>query len=127
MPDERNTSPSPGNDTEILVEDGILPRFGVITFEAVDSDEFRSLKGGSAVRVYLVLSLFADRAMACHPTQRTIAEMAGLRRQTVNAAIKELSDVGLLRREAFTRDGREMMRYTLTRPMSKRRAGHGGG
>jgi predicted transcriptional regulator len=105
--------------TEILVEDGILPRFGVVTWDAIDSEEFRALSG-SAVRVYMVLVLFAGKEMDAYPKQATIAAITGLARETVNRAIGELSQVDLLRRHMVQKRGVQIMCYTLVRPPSKR-------
>lgn len=114
-----NTSPPDGN-SEVLVEDGMLPRFGIVTWDAVDSDEFRSLRGAS-VRVYLALALFADKAQQSHPKQATIGAMTGLNRETVNRSIGELYRQGLLDRDVIRRGRVEMVRYTLIRPPSKRK------
>ena len=107
------------SNTEILVEDGILPRFGIVTWDAIDSDEFRALKGGAGPRVYMVLALFADKGMASHPKQATIAHVTGLSRQMVNRAVGQLCAAGLLKRELVHRGHFSFIKYTLIRPQSK--------
>ena len=114
MPTDNSTP-----DRTQLVEDGILPRFGVITWLAVDSDEFRALRGAS-VRVYMALVLFADAGGSSYPRQRTISDIVGMTRTTVNHAITELCDAGLLKREAIQQGRIEMVKYTIIKPPSKR-------
>src|SRR6516162_5593135 len=60
------------------------------------SESFKQL-GGSAIKVYLTIGLYADFGSDwAYPSIRTIARQAGLSRQTVLAAIAELSTAGLL-------------------------------
>jgi hypothetical protein len=53
--------------------------------------------GGSAIKVYLVIGLHSDFGTDwAYPSIRTIARQAGLSRQTVLAAVDELTRMGLL-------------------------------
>ena len=67
-----------------------------VEHDLLRSEQFKDL-GGSAIKVYLVIGLYADFGTGwAYPSIRTIARQAGLSRQTVLAAVAELSRVGLL-------------------------------
>src|SRR5512135_2343355 len=67
-----------------------------VEHDLLRSDAFKAL-GGSAIKVYLVIGLFSDFGSDwAYPSVRTIARQAGLSRQTVIAAIDELTRAGLL-------------------------------
>ena len=70
--------------------------FFKVEHDLLRSDSFKTL-GGSAIKVYLVIGLYADFGTGwAYPSIRTIAKQAGLSRQTVLAAIAELTGGGLL-------------------------------
>ena len=70
--------------------------FFKVEHDLLRSDSFKTL-GGSAIKVYLVIGLYADFGTGwAYPSIRTIAKQAGLSRQTVLAAIEELAKGGLL-------------------------------
>src|SRR5271167_3443281 len=72
------------------------PYFFRVEHDLLRSESFKTL-GGSAIKVYLVIGLYADFGTGwAYPSIRTIARQAGLSRQTVLAAIEELTRVGLL-------------------------------
>src|SRR3954469_1423284 len=74
----------------------MAPYFFRVEHDLLRSESFKDL-GGSAIKVYLVIGLYADFGSDwAYPSIRTIAKQAGLSRQTVLAAIAELSRVGLL-------------------------------
>src|SRR3954463_12838751 len=67
-----------------------------VEHDLLRSESFKTL-GGSAIKVYLVLGLYADFGTGwAYPSIRTIARQAGLSRQTVLAAIEDLARLGLL-------------------------------
>jgi hypothetical protein len=67
-----------------------------VEHDLLRSESFKAL-GGSAIKVYLVIGLYADFGTGwAYPSIRTIAKQAGLSRQTVLAAIVELTRAGLL-------------------------------
>src|SRR3954453_6238682 len=67
-----------------------------VEHDLLRSDAFKTL-GGSAIKVYLVIGLYSDFGTDwAYPSIRTIAAQSGLSRQTVIAAIEELTRVGLL-------------------------------
>ena len=67
-----------------------------VEHDLLRSESFKTL-GGSAIKVYLVIGLYADFGTGwAYPSIRTIAKQAGLSRQTVLAAIEELTRAGLL-------------------------------
>src|SRR5437763_2014799 len=67
-----------------------------VEHDLLRSEAFQTL-GGSAIKVYLVIGLYADFGTGwAYPSIRTIAKQAGLSRQTVLAAIEELTKAGLL-------------------------------
>ena len=72
------------------------PFFFRVEHDLLRSESFKAL-GGSAIKVYLVIGLYADFGTGwAYPGIRTIASQAGLSRQTVLAAIGELTQQGLL-------------------------------
>lgn len=67
-----------------------------VEHDLLRSESFKTL-GGSAIKVYLTVGLYADFGTGwAYPSIRTIAKQAGLSRQTVLAAIEELTRNGLL-------------------------------
>ncbi len=67
-----------------------------VEHDLLRSEAFKTL-GGSAIKVYLVIGLYSDFGTDwAYPSIRTIARQAGLSRQTVLAAIEQLSRMGLL-------------------------------
>jgi hypothetical protein len=74
----------------------MAPYFFRVEHDLLRSESFKTL-GGSAIKVYLVIGLYSDFGTDwAYPSIRTIARQAGLSRQTVLAAIAELSRGGLL-------------------------------
>src|SRR3954447_21125688 len=74
----------------------MAPYFFRVEHDLLRSESFKDL-GGSAIKVYLVIGLYADFGSDwAYPSIRTIAKQAGLSRQTVLAAIAELTKAGLL-------------------------------
>lgn len=72
------------------------PLFFRVEHGLLRSEAFQEL-GGSAIKVYLVIGLYSDFGTGwAYPSIRTIARQAGLSRQTVLAAIEELTNRGLL-------------------------------
>jgi hypothetical protein len=72
------------------------PYFFRVEHDLLRSEAFRSL-GGSAIKVYLVIGLHSDFGSDwAYPSIRTIARQAGLSRQTVLAAVDDLTRLGLL-------------------------------
>jgi hypothetical protein len=67
-----------------------------VEHDLLRSEAFKTL-GGSAIKVYLVIGLYSDFGTDwAYPSIRTIASQAGLSRQTVLAAIGQLTQMGLL-------------------------------
>ena len=67
-----------------------------VEHDLLRSEQFKDL-GGSAIKVYLVIGLYADFGTGwAYPSIRTIAQQAGLSRQTVLVAVADLARVGLL-------------------------------
>lgn len=67
-----------------------------VDHDLLRSEAFQSL-GGSAIKVYLVIGLYADFGTGwAYPSVRTIARQAGLSRQTVLTAVNELVRAGIL-------------------------------
>ena len=67
-----------------------------VEHDLLRSEAFKTL-GGSAIKVYLVIGLYSDFGTDwAYPSIRTIARQAGLSRQTVLAAIEQLTRMGLL-------------------------------
>src|SRR4051812_43128790 len=74
----------------------MAPYFFRVEHDLLRSEAFKTL-GGSAIKVYLVIGLYADFDTGwAYPSIRTIARQAGLSRQTVLDAIGELTGGGLL-------------------------------
>jgi hypothetical protein len=74
----------------------MAPYFFRVEHDLLRSEAFKAL-GGSAIKVYLVVGLYSDFGTDwAYPSIRTIASQAGLSRQTVLAAIEELTRSGLL-------------------------------
>ena len=74
----------------------MAPYFFRVEHDLLRSESFKTL-GGSAIKVYLVIGLYSDFGTDwAYPSIRTIARQAGLSRQTVLAAIDDLSRGGLL-------------------------------
>jgi DNA-binding transcriptional regulator YhcF (GntR family) len=72
------------------------PFFFRVEHDLLRSEAFKNL-GGSAIKVYLTIGLYADFGSDwAYPSIRTIAKQAGLSRQTVLAAIAELTKGGLM-------------------------------
>lgn len=72
------------------------PFFFRVEHDLLRSEAFQEL-GGSAIKVYLTIGLYADFGTGwAYPSIRTIARQAGLSRQTVLDAIAELTQAGLL-------------------------------
>ncbi len=91
------------NEDEKSAEDSSAePRAGMNSYffrvehDLLRSESFKEL-GGSAIKVYLVIGLYSDFGTDwAYPSIRTIARQGGLSRQTVLAAIAELTQKGLL-------------------------------
>jgi hypothetical protein len=67
-----------------------------VEHDLLRSEAFQTL-GGSAIKVYLIIGLHSDFGTDwAYPSIRTIAHQAGLSRQTVLAAVDELTRMGLL-------------------------------
>src|SRR4051812_37549214 len=67
-----------------------------VEHDLLRSESFKALSG-SAIKVYLTIGLYSDFGSDwAYPSIRTIAAQAGLSRQTVLAAIEELTRRGLL-------------------------------
>jgi Helix-turn-helix domain len=67
-----------------------------VEHDLLRSEAFKTL-GGSAIKVYLVIGLYSDFGTDwAYPSIRTIATQAGLSRQTVMAAVQQLTQMGLL-------------------------------
>jgi len=67
-----------------------------VEHDLLRSESFKTL-GGSAIKVYLVIGLYSDFGTGwAYPSIRTIARQAGLSRQTVLAAVEDLTKRGLL-------------------------------
>src|SRR5947209_16559830 len=74
----------------------MVPYFFRVEHELLRSESFKAL-GGSAIKVYLTIGLYSDFGTDwAYPSIRTIAAQAGLSRQTVLAAIDDLTRRGLL-------------------------------
>jgi hypothetical protein len=67
-----------------------------VEHDLLRSESFKTL-GGSAIKVYLVIGLYSDFGTGwAFPSIRTIARQAGLSRQTVLAAIEDMTRLGVL-------------------------------
>lgn len=76
--------------------EGATSYFFRVEHDLLRSESFKEL-GGSAIKVYLVIGLYSDFGTDwAYPSIRTIARQGGLSRQTVLAAIAELTKRGLL-------------------------------
>src|SRR4051794_33166855 len=74
----------------------MAPYFFRVEHDLLRSESFKTL-GGSAIKVYLTIGLYSDFGTDwAYPSIRTIARQAGLSRQTVLAAIDDLTRAGLL-------------------------------
>src|SRR3954466_1097878 len=96
-----------------------------VEHDLLRSESFKDL-GGSAIKVYLVIGLYADFGSDwAYPSIRTIARQAGLSRQTVLAAVEELARNGLLAMSKST--GRstayKIIRQAPERPTGKKAKG----
>ena len=90
-----------------------------VEHDLLRSDAFKTL-GGSAIKVYLVIGLYSDFGTDwAYPSIRTIAGQSGLSRQTVIAAIEELTRGGLL--AASKSKGRSTAYRILRQPDPSRR------
>jgi hypothetical protein len=103
---------------------GMDSLFFRVEHDLLRSESFKTL-GGSAIKVYLVIGLYADFGTGwAYPSIRTIARQAGLSRQTVLAAIEDLSWVGL--RAANKSKGRStayrVLREAPERPSPRKKA-----
>jgi hypothetical protein len=93
-----------------------------VEHDLLRSDAFKTL-GGSAIKVYLVIGLYSDFGTDwAYPSIRTIAAQSGLSRQTVIAAIEELTRGGLL--AASKSRGRSTAYRILRQPDPARRPAH---
>src|SRR5438270_14025206 len=91
-----------------------------VEHDLLRSASFQAL-GGSAIKVYLVIGLYADFGTGwAYPSIRTIARQAGLSRQTVLAAIAELTRSGLL---ATSKSKGRSTAYKIIRPGPDRPSG----
>src|SRR3954453_16821313 len=67
-----------------------------VEHDLLRSEAFKT-RGGSAIKVYLVIGLYSDFGTDwAYPSIRTIASQAGLSRQTVLSAIEDLTRGRLL-------------------------------
>lgn len=100
-----------------------------VEHDLLRSEAFKEL-GGSAIKVYLTIGLYSDFGTGwAYPSIRTIAKQAGLSRQTVLAAIADLTRCGLL---ATTKSRGRSTAYRILHPAPPRptkgsRAGNGAG
>ena len=99
----------------------MAPYFFRVEHDLLRSESFKAL-GGSAIKVYLTIGLYSDFGSDwAYPSIRTIAAQAGLSRQTVLAAIADLTQRGLL--ATSKSKGRstayKIMRQAPVRPPSK--------
>ena len=102
----------------------MTPYFFRVEHELLRSESFKAL-GGSAIKVYLTIGLYSDFGTDwAYPSIRTIAGQAGLSRQTVLAAIEELTRRGLL---ATSKSKGRSTAYKILRPAPERPRGHGRG
>ena len=101
-----------------------------VEHDLLRSEAFKTL-GGSAIKVYLVIGLYSDFGTDwAYPSIRTIARQAGLSRQTVLAAIEQLTPDRDCWRPARPRVGRPPTGSSARRPSgrrdpSRRRPGRG--
>src|SRR3954471_15834786 len=100
----------------------MAPYFFRVEHDLLRSESFKTL-GGSAIKVYLVIGLYSDFGSGwAYPSIRTIARQAGLSRQTVLAAIEDLTRLGILATSKST--GRstayKIIRQVPERPPAKK-------
>jgi hypothetical protein len=89
-----------------------------VEHDLLRSEAFQTL-GGSAIKVYLVIGLHSDFGTDwAYPSIRTIARQAGLSRQTVLAAVDELTRMGLL---ATSKSKGRSTAYKIIRQVPNRR------
>src|SRR5437660_7480455 len=94
-----------------------------VEHDLLRSESFKTL-GGSAIKVYLVLGLYADFDSGwAYPSIRTIARQAGLSRQTVLVAIGDLTRRGLL---ATSKSRGRATAYQVIRQAPERPSGRKG-
>jgi len=94
--------------------------FFKVEHDLLRSESFKTL-GGSAIKVYLVIGLYADFGTGwAYPSIRTIAKQAGLSRQTVLAATEELTKGGLL---ATSKSKGKSTAYQVLKPAPGRPTG----
>ncbi len=90
-----------------------------VEHDLLRSEAFKTL-GGSAIKVYLVIGLYSDFGTDwAYPSVRTIAQQAGLSRQTVITAVEELVRAGLL--VASRARGRSTAYRVLRQPVPTQR------
>jgi hypothetical protein len=95
----------------------MTPYFFRVEHELLRSESFKAL-GGSAIKVYLTIGLYSDFGTDwAYPSIRTIASQAGISRQTVLAAIEELTRRGLL---ATSKSKGRSTAYKILRPAPER-------
>ncbi len=100
----------------------MTPYFFRVEHDLLRSESFKQL-GGSAIKVYLVIGLYSDFGSDwAYPSIRTIARQAGLSRQTVLAAIAELTKNGLL---ATSKSKGRSTAYKIMREAPVRPSGKG--
>jgi hypothetical protein len=93
-----------------------------VEHDLLRSQAFQAL-GGSAIKVYLVIGLHSDFGTDwAYPSIRTIARQAGLSRQTVLAAVDELTRMGLL---AASKSKGRSTAYKIIRQAPQRRPAGG--
>ena len=98
----------------------MAPYFFRVEHDLLRSESFKAL-GGSAIKVYLTIGLYSDFGTDwAYPSIRTIAGQAGLSRQTVLAAIEELTRRGLL---ATSKSKGRSTAYKILRPAPERPPG----
>lgn len=112
------------------VQDSRQRDFGFTYRQHMDTPEYRALKGKTAVAVLHLLSTYASPLPgplqnACYPKQKTLAEVLGVSRETVNRAISQLEKQGFVKRSAALLTGRsgktvEVVVYSLLSPPSCR-------
>src|SRR5919112_6204141 len=100
----------------------MAPYFFRVEHDLLRSESFKTL-GGSAIKVYLVIGLYSDFGSDwAYPSIRTLAKQAGLSRQTVLAAIADLTRAGLL---ATSKSSGKSTAYKIIRQAPRRPAGKG--
>jgi DNA-binding transcriptional regulator YhcF (GntR family) len=93
-----------------------------VEHDLLRSESFQSL-GGSAIKVYLTIGLYADFGTGwAYPSIRTIAKQAGLSRQTVLDAIAHLTKAGIL---ATSKSQGKSTAYKIIRQAPTERPPHG--